>query len=869
MITLAAAVLFALAFAACGFTLVFAFSSRGAAWGLLEFVTAAVLSAVCATTLAGIALAHAGFFSPFSLAAVLGAVACLALPRALRGIRGRVTGGLTRWEAVALAAAVAIALFSVARRADEVEGMRDPGVYAAAGIELARTGDLGWTDPLIARAGFSAAKGFLVDWGDFHHGRPRWERMPGFAIYDEQTGEVRPQFLGGYEVWLALAHSLGGPKATQCVNAAFAALAILSLFCAMRLVTSPAAAALGAVFLAANPAQLWFARFTSNEIMIQALLWGFLFLYERAGDDGDDSGDAGSFYPAVLLLATAAVVKFAAWMLLPLVAFAASMRCAWGQLRVPRLALWLLLPGIGLAAWLHARVFAHYYLYGTWAFSAAKLGVSFGFFPVLFVGAIAAAVSAGSLFAPAMARVAEGWGRRRVRFALLGALGFAFVAAYAWQWVRFQAAGAQADVWHEKTNLVELALYFSPVPFLAGAAGLLLLAFRTPPRRAAMFLALLAGAALFLVQRRLDALHPWGARRWVPFLVPAWCVGMGCAVALVARNRGRAVRILAGIAAIVLAVLMLRAAPALVRTPNHRGMIESLDRLAGHLRSEDVVLAQPSVAIAQYAPYLKARFDLDLYVQQYRADSWAQALPLLRKEAAAGRRILYLADEPMAVPGLPFATLLAREPVRFRAIAERLHALPESEQRIDTSVFVYSLDPAQIPDGWWPKWKPPVPKMPRSPLPAELRLGAAAEPHLRGFFDPTPAGGDRWYRWTDGRGKIAVGELVDLPTSSARLRVTVRMGTGRAPEAGSVGVDWFLDMDHPDHARRIGSSAVGDGFRDYSVELGSAMLKGDSVLELWSLRPAVGTEKPVGELGVAVESVRIEAAPARTEQPED
>ena len=448
-----------------------------------------------------------------------------------------------------------------------------------------------------------------------------------------------------------------------------------------------------------------------------------------------ESGDSGAFYAAILLLATAAVVKFAAWMLLPLVAFAASMRCAWGQLRVPRLALWLLLPGIGLAAWLHARIFAHYYLYGTWSFSAAKLGVSFGFFPVLFVGAIAAAVSAGALFAPAMSRIADIWGRRGVRLGILVSLGCAFAAAYAWQWVRFHAAGAQTDVWHEKTNLVEFALYFSTVPFLVGAAGLFLLAYRTPPRRAGMFLALLAGAALFLVQRRLDALHPWGARRWVPFLVPAWCAGMGCAAALVAGNRGRVRGSAAAIAAVLLAVLLFRAAPVLVQTPNHRGMIESLDRVAGHLRSEDMILAQPSVTIAQYAPYLKARFDLDLYVQQYRPDAWGEALPLLRKEAAAGRRVIYIADEPMAAPDLPFAQLLAREPVRFRFVPERLHALPESEQRIETPVFVYSLDPAAIPNGWWPKWKPPVPKIaPCAPARGDAawrRRGAAPARILR------------------------------------------------------------------------------------------------------------------------------------------
>jgi hypothetical protein len=336
---------------------------------------------------------------------------------------------------------------------------------------------------------------------------------------------------------------------------------------------------------------------------------------------------------------------------------------------------------------------------------------------------------------------------------------------------------------------------------------------------------------------------------------------MGCLAAQPILRRWRAGRLAAAAATLLLAVLSVRAAPALVRTPNHRGLIESLDRLAGHLRSDDVILAQPSASVAQFSPYLKARFDLDLYVQQYRADAWRETLPLLRGEAAAGRRVLYIADEPMATPDLPCLKLLACEPVRYRALAERLHAVPDSEIRVETPVFIYALEPAAIPDGWWPKWRWPVPKRPPAPLPVELAMDSRAEPHLTGFFDPTPLGDGRTYRWTDGRGKIAIGELVDLATTAPRVRIIVRMGTARTPEAGNLSVDWYLDMDKPSRARKLGATSVASGLEDHALELDAGLLRSDSVLDLWSLRPAVGTERVAGELGVAVESVRIEAFP--------
>ena len=833
----------------------------------LDALVTGLLAVVVVGTLSGMALMRAGVFSSWSVAGSM-LVAALLLRRGRSAPTVASDAADRGWQIVVVAAAAVLVVFCVAYRFHEVEGRRDPGIYAGSAMELARTGDFGWDEPLIARHGLDAVSHLLWDWKDFHNGKPRWERMPGFAVYEGQRARVVPQFLGGYEAWLALAFRVGGAQATQCVNALFAALAVLAFFCALRRMAGTAAAGFASLLLCANPAQLWFARFTGNEAMVQALVWGMVFLIaaatepEPSGRGGDEPPEPKgrrrfAFWMGTAVLGTAVMLKFATWGLLPPLALALGFARGRGWLAASRRALWIALPCIGLAAWLHARVFAHYYLYGSWNFSVAKLGVGFHAVPVLLAAAVLASLCAGEWLARHGALLARLWQRRGWPLAVL--VGLVMIAFLVQRQLHGRIGAVPVSIWDERTNLAQFAMYLSPVGFAAGLVGLGLMLHHVRPRRMFLFLLLLAGSAFFLWQRRLDAMHPWGARRWLPVLVPAWCAGMGYLLALVWSLRGyRFARPVAAVAALLIGASMLTAAPQLVLARNYRGLIPSIDRLAAHLRSEDLVLYVHSLELDKCAPYMKGRFDVDLHTQLHEPEQWAKTVDLARRVKAEGRRVMVLADTPVQreTTGPKFLRAVAEESLRYEILWDAPHVLPRASTVVNKPVQVYELLPENVPPGWGPlkRNKPPLLRVYK--LPSTVPLDGEAAGLLDRFHDPSPLPDGGVFRWTDGNGRIALGEaLRDVPPG-IRLRVSLRVSSRRP--GVTVPVSLYLDIGSLHQRELRPASPVGPDFAELSVDIERDWVRDDSVLEIQSLRPAVGDTVTTGVLGVGVESIRFE-----------
>jgi hypothetical protein len=771
-------------------------------------------------------------------------------------------------ELCVITAALGVAMFGVLQRSHEIQGMRDQGIYTATGIQLARTGALGWTDPLVERHGIDAVEHLFEDVGDFYQGKPRWLRFAGYYVTDPPRGVVWPQFLHGYEVWIALAYSFAGPQATQCVNSLFTALGVLAIFCSLRLVLGARAALLGFVLLILNPAQLWFTRFPSNEMLVQALLWGFILIYCKArSDDGEreagkeNKGDSTLLVlTGILPLAACLLVKFAIWPLLPLAAFELGLRLGGKGLAARTAPIYLGLVGAAGLAFLHAWLFAGFYLYGSWGFTARRFGVSYGFMPILFVGATAAACSFGSMIVSGRGWLARKWDLPAVRGVLISLPLAAVWGAFAWQYLQFASGTHAGDVWSENTNLPEFAQYFTPGLFLVGTAGIALILWRGARPGVGLFMLLLAGAAFFLVRRNIDALHPWAARRWMPVLLPGFCAAIAYPASVMLGRRSRAWRLAGGMLAFVCVLATVFAAPQLLKVRNYRGAIQQVDRWSTHLRADDLVLMQPTALIAQYAPYLKARFDVDAYTQPSTAEDWRATARLAAVVAGEGRQVLFLTDETLTdtATGRHFLSLHAQLPLDYRVLPEGLHRLAHRPIRIDGLVNVYRIDPSQMPDGWFPGWQLPFREREPQAPPVVFDLDYHAQPFIDGFFDPTPLDDGSHYRWTNGTGKFKVGALLNLPVSSGRVRVTAVMNSGREAENRTVDAQWYLDLHDPKRARKIGVSAVAARWGEYTQEIDSALLHPDSVLEIQSLRPRVNDAIPAGRLGVCIRQLRIE-----------
>lgn len=843
--------------------------------------TAGVLG-LAAMTVTNLVLAYLGIFRPLTVLLTAASLAVIALTRlrARGGLRDLVPR-LTARDLPIFVLAAGVCVYAVLFRFDAIEGMKDPGVYTASAIELSRTGDFGWRDRNVAQYGFRPVRQLFEDLHDLVAGKPRWVRFPGFYVTQPSGGVVEPQFLHGYETWLALAYSFGGPQATQCVNALFAALALLAVSCALARVLNPAAGICTALLLAINPAEMWFARYTSNELMVQALVWGFLLLYFIMVQAEEDEGVPRLAFPVVLLaLCVAALTKIAAWGFLPVVAFDAALRRArcitpqpgnadaqalWPSppyyrcaTRMPAAHIWVLLPLIAGAAWLHAWLFADFYLFGTWHHTAAHLGMSFSFLGVLFVLGTAAAASAGSLGRP-LAFQFERLASHKAMRVLAPAAAAVFGAWLLHSQGRVVPSPKLTDVYKENTNVAEFALYFSGPLFLMAAASLPLM-LQWTGRRGLGLLALLVGVSCaLLVHRNLDSMHPWGARRWVIVLIPAFCAAAAFPAAACFHVRRRMPQ-LAGAAYLAVVVWFAwNAAPQLLRARHYRGAIPAVDRLAQKLQPNDLNLMQPTWPVAQWAAFIKARFDIDCYVQTQSEVAWRQTAAIGRKHWERGANTVYITDAPLTSDTirLDLIDLVGQEPLRYEIVRETNRKLPKGSEMLSHTLYLYRFRFDRAPADWWP-FKPLVDKRPRSAPPIELKMDGLAAPYLDGFFGPSPCGPDRVFRWTNGMGAIRIGELLRFPLDGLKIRLTVRMGSGRPARPEPVRVHWFLDMLDKDRGKQVHVSDVVAELADYSLELDPSQLQPDSILYLSSGRNRIDGKMPPGVVGVAVEYLRIE-----------
>ncbi|MBX7245486.1 MAG: hypothetical protein K1X53_08300 [Candidatus Sumerlaeaceae bacterium] len=836
---------------------------------LVEVLVKCALLGVAIVTILGLGLAYAHRFSTPALFVFLG-LSLLILwrwgqnPDVRIGVRRPEVSGI-----LAVLIAAGLCAFAIVQRFDMIDGMRDPGVYTAAGIELSRTGDFGWWDWRIGS--FSPTEMLrllMVCWGGFFDGHPDHERFPGF--YLGADGQVWPQFLHAYEVWLGIAYGFAGPQATQCANGVFAAFGLLAFFCTIRRIFGGPVAVVASALLAVNPATIWFSRYPSNEPYIQALVWGFLLFYTGSlvdrGDGGqngreDRRGNAAGFYLGLLLLGVATLAKFAAWGYLIVAAFDAGLRRARGQLNLRVARLWLVFAVVAMVSVLHALLFANDYMYGSWTFTLKRVGISFDSYPVLFVALTLAALSAGTLFSAPLKEAGEYLRRRKAGMvAGGGAILLAVTAVLVHQNLQLRSDALRHELWAENTNLAEYAMYFTPGLFLVGTAGLLAMLSRRKQPALGIVCLLTAAAAIFLFRRNIDAIHPWASRRWLIVLIPMFCAGIAYLPGLLWERKNAMARSVSVALSCVVIALSSTAAPQYFFIRNFRGAIPAADKVAEKLKTDDFVVIQPTYRIAQLASYIKARFDVDLYTLPATTEGWEGLRQLIFSRPAVPPRVVYVTDSPLSAPQSvrPFLKELATVDLDYTTVTENVRTLVPTVTRDSFTAHIYEVNPDWLPAGWYPAVESkPDTVVPPSDLPMTITMDGKYEGYLRRFYAPTSLPDGKAYRWTDGAGTVFIGELLNRPISKPRVRMVVRMNSGRPDFSTPIKVEARLDNFKNPPGGVPGEWTIGPDWQDYTCEIESAKIQPDSTLYFHSIRPPV-TGHSGGRLGVIIESIRLE-----------
>lgn len=412
-------------------------------------------------------------------------------------------------------------------------GGLDPGVYVSTGATIARTGGIVLRSTAAANLAPSTRQPLLFGNGF---------RLPGFyqlsdgvspllsGRLDVSPDLVTPHAFHFYPAILSFGYAVGGLNAELLVTPLLAAIGLVGFFLLARRLFGVKVAALGALLLSIGPAEVWYARYPAAEILIQVLLFGGLLAFVSAVDSSSKllSGLSGLALGAVHLTKIEMItIPFLVATYFVGLGLTGRFRRHW---------YWFLVAYVGLLAQaiLHAALIANFYAQSVLSQTIPRVPARAGIIFIL----MSIGVSIGFRFSPrsrnAVRAILQGraW---TTSFGVILPVLIAVLAGYAY-YLRplgsmpvptSEMSTAQLAVMNNLQSFVRLGWYVSPLGLLFGTLGWMLLFSRESNRRTALlFLIVAADTFLFLQDMRIAPGHFWAARRWVPLVIPGFCLAI-------------------------------------------------------------------------------------------------------------------------------------------------------------------------------------------------------------------------------------------------------------------------------------------------------------------------------------------------------
>ena len=174
------------------------------------------------------------------------------------------------WSDLWLVGILLLGLFTFGRTAEYIASQRDPGEHANIAVRLAQEQSLRFSDP---------------DFRNFDEDRQRLflpvllenalylEAVPGFSLLDAETGEMLPQYLHLFPLWLSLAFKLWRFDGLFGFNVLLGLLSLLLVVSlAIEIFRSKTVGLVASSLLCLNLGQIWLVRSPFSETLAQVLL---------------------------------------------------------------------------------------------------------------------------------------------------------------------------------------------------------------------------------------------------------------------------------------------------------------------------------------------------------------------------------------------------------------------------------------------------------------------------------------------------------------------------------------------------------------------------------------------------------------------
>ncbi|MBN1268354.1 MAG: hypothetical protein JXB04_02105 [Kiritimatiellae bacterium] len=676
--------------------------------------------------------------------------------------------GYTGWLIPLLCAAAVL----FARPFEYMKGGWDPGIYTSIGASIARSGSLTVRDGLLPE---------LPDEDRvvmYHRRHRRPQLYPGFLVADADKGLLKPSYYHLFSAWTAVLFSLFGLPGifwASCLPA-LGALFLLCLY-VHRAFSAPAAWLAG-LFLLLCPAQIYFARYQTTEMLTQFFLLGAFWSLCWSQQDGGKPcvfGEvtAAACFAVALLIHSTSVLP--ALCLLGVWPAFAPRRTTADALRFPA----LLVAFLALA---FLRNWTQSHVVTVWlarVFMRRQSGFQ------LFAAALA--VMAGiTLYLMVRSR-----GMIRLTPAARSALGktaaaIVLAALCAGYFIRPHVTSG-----NEALNVRLLGWLVSPAALLLAAAFFVL---HRPDRWtfAQTVFIVPAGvtSAVFLVDKMMQPVLIYAARRYVSLVVPlAVTLAAAAAVLLFRKWRGMVPRILAGaLCAAAIGYEVYQSVPVL-RVREEHGLAAFYREVAARLDNADLVICDHQ----NDASPLRFIFGLPAYAmgrqnQESGVEYAQRRIEYLRAWARAGKRVFYVADGGFFFDPAIRLDEVGRVTGTVRRLRQHTDRLPRDIVAGRQNAVIYEITARDAG---------PVPEPPEQ----TLAMGYHAFGLVSGFHRAQRSG-DISYRWTDGLGELyipcygraaATGIVLHMAAKRARTDTPVTaeiLVDGRPLETLAVSQDW-------------------------------------------------------------------------------
>ena len=842
----------------------------------------------------GLVLAEIGRFGAWSVLA--GAVGICLLLYGLawrRGARFALTPPAWRPSAEGVAP-VAILLLAgwlfFSHPFETIVGAEDAGVYFSSGGLIARSGAIRQVDRGLLEFGDAAAdaasngtaRHLLLpppDRGDGDNKRflfLDWQRLSGFNLVPGDPNVVTPQFLHLFPIWLALWAAFGGGVGAMVYAGATAGLlGVAATFYLARRLFGTGVATVAALFLTLNGLQLWFARQTLSEALLQPLLLGAAYAWALlldARDAGDDRSARGAATLAALALGSVALTH--AQFVFTLLPIAALLGWLWLARSWSRAYLWFLLPFTALLA------------HGAWHISRYSLGYFEGIYHHVWKNALRDWQQTTLMFlGPALLVALVGWGPLRARWLplatdhrtlraarLLAAVG----AILGWAWLYLVRPGilrpGNLGAWNgyigapiepgAATGLVALGWYLSPLGMALALAGLVLaLLWRFDERLAALLCLAAPFLALYLTGTYTQGGYIYSLRRFVPLIVPlaailsAYAVARGGPLLAAWLRRPALTRPLGAGGLAVGTLLLLFLGYTNLRLIGHREYAGALDQvvaLAERVGPDDIILFSGSRdETPKLATPLRYLFGRETWVITTNLPNGELLDAWIARQEASGRTVHLLLSAGGGKLLLPGHQLIPAD--RISVDLHQFETLetqkPFNRQNNRLGYTLYTAQPLAAGQG------------PLGALPYRVIAGHADEFAQLGGGGTTPGfynvetatsgdtsestGSGTDYRWTDGQALLRI----PWPGDGQPLTLRLTLGAGPRPAPlppARVVVGLRPDAGSFDQEQTLAILDIGPDFAEYTVTIPANALgptpNGTAVIALGMPRTKSGKE---------------------------